>query len=187
MSNNIIESIQVNLGLPPLQKVDPNIQEAKDKNSISSGAKLSQAAIPAVVAGFYRLSRTGEGCRQIQASRASGDWLNAVFGDKKAEVVEKVAQYANVTRDEVEPRMEEIATEAISISSKEKTVAIGNETALREYMSLQRHNILVYLPAAMQIGDLLNDNSMDDRTNKMEGPMSNLMHKIENAMARGKS
>ena len=28
--------------------------------------------------------------------------------------------------------------------------------------------------------DLLNDDSLDDRTNKMEGPISNLMHTIEN-------
>ena len=47
-------------------------------------------------------------------------------------------------------------------------------------MNDQRHGILVHLPAAMQMGDVLNEESLDDRTNKMEGPISNFMHAIEN-------
>jgi hypothetical protein len=35
------------------------------------------------------------------------------------------------------------------------------------------------------MGDVLNDGGMDDRTNKMEGPVSNLMHKIENKLGGG--
>ena len=31
MANNIVETIQKNLGLPPFQKIDPNIQEIKEK------------------------------------------------------------------------------------------------------------------------------------------------------------
>ena len=187
MATNIIEIIQSNLGFPVLQKVDPNIQEAKDKKTSTGTEKLAQAAIPTVVAGIYRLTRTDEGCAQIQGSGVSDNWLNSIFGDKANEVVEKVAHYSNVARDEVRPEMEKIASEAISVIRKEQSGPESNSTALREYMSQQRHNLLVYLPAAMQIGDLLNDNSMDDRTNKMEGPISNLMHKIENALSRGES
>jgi hypothetical protein len=35
------------------------------------------------------------------------------------------------------------------------------------------------------MGDLLNDEALDDRTNKMEGPISNFMHKIENNLSGG--
>ncbi|MEO7924436.1 MAG: hypothetical protein ABIR30_12220 [Chitinophagaceae bacterium] len=52
-------------------------------------------------------------------------------------------------------------------------------------MNDQRHNILVYLPAALNLGDLLKDESLDDRTNKMEGPVSNFMHKIEDILSQG--
>jgi len=31
----------------------------------------------------------------------------------------------------------------------------------------------------MNFGGLLHDETMDDRTNKMEGPISNFIHKIE--------
>ena len=187
MANNIIESIQANLGLAPLTKVDPNIQEAKDKQTNSGPEKLNQAAIPTVVAGIYRLTRTDEGCAVIQGSSNADSWLDAIFEGNKAEVVEKVAHYANVPRDQASPVMESAAAEAISIIRNDKSATGTDAKSLREYMSQQRHNVLVYLPAAMQIGDLLNDNSMDDRTNKMEGPISNLMHKIENSLSRGES
>jgi hypothetical protein len=52
-------------------------------------------------------------------------------------------------------------------------------------MSDQRHHILVYLPASLQLGELLNDSGMDDQTNKMEGPISNLVHNIENKFSGG--
>jgi vacuolar-type H+-ATPase subunit F/Vma7 len=97
--------------------------------------------------------------------------------------VEKVAHYAGVSPDVAESSMEEIADEAVIAIHQ----AIGDKhTAekVKEYMRGQRHIILVHLPAAMQLGDLLNDNSMDDRTNKMEGPISSLMHKIENSLSK---
>ena len=47
MANNLVETIQKNLGLPALQKVDPNSQEVKEKMLHSSQEKLAQAAIPA--------------------------------------------------------------------------------------------------------------------------------------------
>jgi hypothetical protein len=37
----------------------------------------------------------------------------------------------------------------------------------------------LYLPAALQIGQLLANDDLDDRTHKMEGPISNLMHSFE--------
>ncbi len=186
-TNNIIETIQANLGLPVLQKVDPNIQEAKDNSQRSSEEQLAQASIPAAVAGIYRLTRTDDGCSVIQGGKTYDSWVDTIFTDQKANVVEKVAQYANVPREDAEMHLEKAGAEAIRVIRQEKAGSMADPKALREYMGSQRHNLLVYLPAAMQIGDLLNDNSMDDRTNKMEGPVSNLMHKIENAMSRGES
>jgi hypothetical protein len=52
-------------------------------------------------------------------------------------------------------------------------------------MNDQRHQVLVYLPAPLQLGDLIHDESLDDRTNKMEGPVSNFMHKIEDKLSQG--
>ena len=46
-----------------------------------------------------------------------------------------------------------------------------------------RHIILSHLPGAIEIGSILNDNTLDDRTNKMNGPVSGIMHSIEKTFA----
>jgi hypothetical protein len=36
------------------------------------------------------------------------------------------------------------------------------------------------------MGDIVGDESLDDKTNKMEGPVSSLMHKIETSFSGSK-
>ncbi len=186
MTNNIVEAIQQKLGYPPLAKVDPNIQETTGNFQKSVEQKLAQSAIPVVLAGFFSFTRTDSGCNTIINADKGENWLKKIFGDEQKRAVEKVAQYAGVTNEEAEIDMEQASREAYQILHD----AAGEKKSiekLRSFMSHQRHNILVYLPAAMQLGDLLHDNAMDDRTNKMEGPVSSFMHKIEDRLSGGGS
>ena len=57
MATHLVETIQKNLSLPPLQKIDPNIQETKESVPRQSQEKLAQAAIPAVLTAFYKFSK----------------------------------------------------------------------------------------------------------------------------------
>jgi hypothetical protein len=74
--------------------------------------------------------------------------------------------------------MEIIAWEALHIIrnniSGEKTAS-----SVKTFLADQRHNILVHLPASLQIGEAMQDDTIDDRTHKMEGPISNHMHWLE--------
>ena len=184
MTTNIAELIQINLEYPPLQKIDPNIQEIKKIYLASGIQKLAQAGIPAVLAALYKFSKTDEGAAKIVHTTNHEDWLKIFYSGKEQEAVEKVAHYAEMETDEVEAHMENIADEAIRIV-KEHAGSDSTIDQVRTYLKAQRHNILVYLPADLSIGDLLNDDTIDDRTNKMEGPISNFMHKIENKFAGG--
>jgi hypothetical protein len=186
MAENIVDVIQQDLGFPALHKVDPNIQDVENNNSLNSVEKLAQAAIPAVLAGFFKFTRTDKGCNYILAGGGQKDWLDIIFDDKKDLVVEKIAHYSGIAADEVAINMEDIAKEAVIIIHEapgEKPTA----EKIRSYLSDQRHHILVYLPASLQLGEMLNDNAMDDQTNKMEGPVSNLVHSIENKFSGGGS
>jgi hypothetical protein len=184
MATNIVETIQKNLGYAPLQKVDPNSQEIKGKLEQSQVDKLAQAAIPAVAAAIFKFTRTDEDCNQLISGVPLQDSLSVIYGGKEQWAVEKVAHYAGVPADQAESHMENIADEAVKIV---KDVAGKDKTTekVKTYMNGQRHNILVYLPAALQLGDVLGDETVDDRTNKMEGPVSNFMHKIENVLSGG--
>jgi hypothetical protein len=183
MATHLVETIQKNLGFPPLQKIDPNSQEAKEKISRQSHEKLGQAAIPAVLTALYRFTRSDDGCGVILSEPGHADWLSVIFSGKETIAVEKVAAYAGVTNKEAESALENVADEAI-ITLKKSAGSHPTPESIKALMNAQRHSILVYLPAAMQMGDLLNEEGLDDRTNKMEGPFSNLIHAIESKLSR---
>ncbi|MBC7949719.1 MAG: hypothetical protein H7Y42_17675 [Chitinophagaceae bacterium] len=182
MASNLIETIQKNLNYPTLHKIDPNIQETKDAVPRQSKEKLGQGAIPTVLTALYKFTRTDKGCKGVLTETDHADWLGVIFEGKERTAVDKVAHYAGVTPGQAEASMEEVADEAINTL---KGLKNHDPEHIRTYMTSQRHNILVYLPAAMQMGDLLKDEALDDRTNKMEGPLSNLMHSIEGKLSKG--
>jgi len=184
MANNLIDSIQKNLGLPALQKIDPNIQEVKDKSLRSSRDNLAQAAIPAVLTALYKFTRTDEGGKTFISNESNPDWLGTFFEGKEKSAVDKVALYGDVTVGEAESLMEDIADDAV-ITIKNSIKPKLTVDLVRTYMNTQRHHILVYLPPVMKMGDLLNDEALDDRTNKMEGPVSGFMHRVENLLSKG--
>ena len=175
MDSNIIEAIQTNLGYKPLKKVDPNMQEIKESYKSPVEEKLPQAAIPAVLAAMIKYSDGTEG---INLFADNEDWLKTIYGDKEEEAVKKVADYAGVGPDEAKQHMGRIAVEAVKIAKE--SVKPHDAEKLRSFMNSQRHSVLSHLPAAMKIGDVVNEETFDDRTNKMEGPVSGFLHRIEN-------
>jgi hypothetical protein len=184
MATNLIETIQQKLEYPPLKKIDPNIQDIKDKDILSDIEKLAQAAIPAVFTALYKLSRNDEGSLKILKADTNKDSLFTLFNGKEDQVVENIAAYAGISANQAESHLENIADESIKLV-KESIGQPGEPQKLKQFMNDQRHHILVYLPASLNLGDLLKDESLDDRTNKMEGPVSNFMHKIENKLSQG--
>jgi hypothetical protein len=183
MTNNLVETIQRNLQYPVLHKVDPNIQDVKNRGT-DSLELLAQAAIPAVLTGLYKLSRNDEGCTTIMIGDRVEDALGLIFHGKEEQLVEKIAQYADVSTNQAEGHLENISDESIRLV-REMNSGKKDPKQLKHFMNDQRHNILVYLPAELHMGDLLKDETLDDRTNKMEGPVSNFMHKIENILSQG--
>ena len=177
MVTNIVETIQKNLGYPPLQKVDPNSQEIKESYHATPEEKLPQAAIPAVLAAMIKFSDGKEGIHLL-TDTTNKDWLGTIYSGKEKDAIKKVAVYAGVAVDEAERHMENIADEAVTIVRN--SIQPPDAEKLRSFMNSQRHNILTHLPASMKLGDLLNEETFDDRTNKMEGPVSGFLHRIEN-------
>ena len=177
MVTNIVDAIQKNLGYPPLEKVDPNSQEIKGAKKMSSAQKLPQAAIPAVLAAMIKYSDGANGINLL-TSHENHNWLETFYCGKENEAIKKVADYAGVSTDEAQRNMEDISNEAVRLVND--SVKNANAEKLRSYMNSQRHTILSHLPAVLKIGDTLNEETFDDRTNKMEGPVSSFLHKIEN-------
>jgi len=178
MAINLVEAIQKNLGIDELQKIDPNTQEIKRPENISPEKYLWQAAIPTVLLGLYKFSGDEKGNAAIVNGSFSSNLLDEIFDGKKENVIEKVAGYTGNTNSYTIEKMELVANESIRVI-RENISGEVSDGAVRKFLIDQRNNILVYLPAELQLGTVLGDNTIDDRTNKMEGPMSSHMHWLE--------
>jgi hypothetical protein len=181
---NLAETIAKNLGLPPLHKVNPNTQEVTTEKPLSETDKLSQAAIPAVLSGLYLFATYKEGAEAILGGNSSTDWVDTVFKTRKNEAVDRIARYAGVETATAEDMMQKVAREAISII-RAQIPTESHPNQLNEFFTRQRDSILQYLPAALQMGQLLKDDTLDDRTNKMRGPVSGFMHQVEKVFSSG--
>ncbi|MFN0081625.1 MAG: hypothetical protein ACKVOM_03835 [Ferruginibacter sp.] len=178
MSINILEELRKNVGMQPLTKVDPNTQEVKITADKDKENKLMQAIMATAVAGLYDCARSEQGLDFLTSNNSTSDWLSLLFGKNAPEVKMRLAAYSDNSEDAVQTHFNSVAAEVTKIirdnaSENERRVSIRN------IAGSQRDWFLPYLPAELRIGKLLDDNTMDDRTNKMEGPVSSFMHKIE--------
>jgi hypothetical protein len=139
--------------------------------------KFSQAAIPAILTGLYKYAQSNEGAEEILKNDSSANWITRIFADNKKDAIQSIAAYASQSKEDPAKKMNTIASEAVKTINENLPDDATIKDA-RSFLSSQKNNILVYLPAALNMGELLNDNSLDDETNKMEGPISNLIRNI---------
>lgn len=184
MITSLIESIQKNLGFPELTKIDPNTQQATAGEAVQPVKHFGQAAIPAVLTGLYKLGSTEHGADQILRGNTSAGWLDVLFGDNKQNAVQQVASYSGEEGSSAAQHMEGIAQEAVKLI-RQNLPANATFADVKTFIADQRSEILKYLPGELQMGKVMNDNTLDDRSNKMEGPMSNSMHFFEKLFSGG--
>jgi len=174
MALSILQTIQKNLGLTELKKVDPNMQEIKPAAK-NSEEQLNQAAVPAVLVALYKYTRSDEGAEKIMCNAASQNWLQTLLGNTTNDAITKVANYAHVSNEVAQQRMELIAAECVKAIHDKKPTVVRD---VKNIVAAEKPALLTYLPASLQMGNLLNDETIDDRTHKMEGPVSGFMNAI---------
>ena len=103
--------------------------------------------------------------------------MNKLFDSTKIETVQTIVAYANPSNEDPMAKMNTIAIEAGKVA-KENLTANTAIKDIKTFFSEQKNNILLYLPAELNIGEMLNDDSLDDGTNKMDGPVSSLIKNI---------
>ncbi len=177
MSFNLVETLQQNLGYPQLQKIDPNTQLVTENETGLAEDKLSQAAIPAVLSGLYRYVQKDEGAEEILQVANSSMWINKFFDAEKKTVVQTISDYSSQSHEEVELQMNAIANEAVKLI-KENLAGNADRKEVKLFLSNQKNDILLYLLPALNMGLLLHDNTLDDNTHKMQGPVSGLIQNI---------
>ncbi len=178
MAINILEELRSSINMGPLLKVDPNTLVVKATSNEEKENKLMQAILPSVVAGLYDCIRSEEGLDFLASTSSTHDWLTLFFAKNAFEVKQRLAQYSDNTEDAVQTHFNSVAAQGTKILRSNANEE-NRKVSIRNIMSSQRDFFLPYLPAELNIGLLLDDTTLDDRTNKMEGPVSTLMHKLE--------
>lgn len=178
----ILETVQQNLGYPALQKVDPNTNLIIDDTTTPNEDQFSQAAIPAVLTGMYKYALTDDGANEILTSDGDELWMSKIFDENKKDAIQIISSYSKQSSDDPLAKMNSIAAEAAKIV-RERVGVNGTVKAVKEYFITQRNDILLYLLPILKMGDLLDNNTLDDKTNKMEGPISSLMNSIGGAFS----
>lgn len=183
MSINLLETVQKNLGYPELKKVDPNTEEVKGADKKPVQHEFSQAAIPAILTGMYKYVQVDEGAQDFLEDDHTGEsWVDKVFFDHTSEAIKSISAYASSNLHDPVAEMNKIADEAERVV-KENLPKDAGIKGLKQFFKEQRNDILKYLLPELHMGEWLHEPSLDDKTNKMEGPISSLMNKIGASMS----
>jgi len=180
MAFNIIDKLAQLEGISKLPEISPNTQDVPDEKSNTTN-RLVQAVIPSILAGFYKYTRDEEHAAEIPVKNGTADWIDTLFGPEKNNLMKRISIYSGASTTEAGEKMREVSTNIVNIINKE--INNGDGKTIKNYFTSERNNILHHLPAAIEIGNVLNDTTLDDRTNKMTGPVSGLMHGIEKTFA----
>lgn len=176
---NLLEKVQQNLGYPALQKIDLSTDKIIDDSATPDEDKFSQAAIPAVLTALYKYVLTDEGATEVLNGDNETKWIAKIFDEHKKDALEIISAYAKQSNENPLDKMRTIANEAIKIT-KESIGENGTIMDVKLFFKEQKNDILLYLLPTLKMGELLNDGTLDDNTNKMEGPISSLMHSLGN-------
>lgn len=181
MSVNLLQQVQQFLGYPELKKIDPNTGNIVADGDVKPHL-FSQAAIPAVLTALYKYVQSDAGAEEVLRGNSSTDWAGKIFHENKKDAVEKIKSYSEAGAENAVSKMNEIAATAVRIVKNN----LSDKATIKDVKSFflaQRNNILPYLPPELNLGELLNDDTIDDTVNKMEGPVSSLMKGIGSAFS----
>lgn len=177
MSVNLSEKVQQYLSCPPLKKIDPNTQASEQQQY-----SFEQLAIPAVLTALYKYVQSDAGAEEVLRGDESTNWVGKIFHGNHSNAADNIQTLSSTDVVDVKTKMNAIANAAITIM-KENLAEGAGVKEVKTFFLNQRNNILPYLVAELHLGELVNDDTVDDNVNKMEGPVSSLIKGIGSAFS----
>ncbi|MDQ6762465.1 MAG: hypothetical protein M3015_07540 [Bacteroidota bacterium] len=175
MAINLVEAVQQKLNAGELQKIDPNTNAAVHKDEADYGNRIYQVAIPAVLTGLYKFTRIDENNQAFINN--NNENLSSFFGENTNDVINKISEVTASNVTDTKAKMQQIAEASLNVL-RVNLPENFKDVDVKNFLTAQRHNILLYLDPALNLGSYISDDTIDDSTNKMEGPVTNIMHTI---------
>lgn len=148
-----------------IEKIDVNDPDLHQTIHPGKAEALAQAAIPSVLIGaLIYLAKQQEPSAYVPG-------MDTVFAQKSPEIVQAIAQYAHTSDDEAGAYISKAIAALNQIAAEDHR---GEGPAFMKALENQQSDILKYLPSDLNLGATLGLNLIDDRTHKMEGPLSSI-------------
>jgi len=173
----IYNQIQQNLNYQKLQPIDPNTGTAVNPTGFNP---LQQAAVVTFLAAVYKSSRLKENASILSKQKNTAELLSLVFTDR-FDAYQAIADFTGNSLETIKQEITNVAGVFIGIIQQQPEDS--RDTYLQNTMTSERDDILNLIPSQLKIERLVNDETINDNTNKMQGPISTLMHKIENTFS----
>jgi hypothetical protein len=177
---NLSQDLQEFLKYPVLQKIDATTGHAENEKLYDI---VSQSVLIIFLTGLYEATRTKENAEVIKQPQNAKGLLDKMFKNKAA-VLTDIVEFTKKSEKYINTKLEEVAGGYLQVIQQSKyAAAFKKGKSLEDLLSNERHKILLCLPPGLKTGKLFNDETIDDNTNKMEGPVSSLMNKIKDVFS----
>ena len=176
---NLPEQLQEYLKYPKLQVIDANTGLPEDEAIFDP---VCQAVLITFLTGLYKATRSKESAAIISGLSNADQLIESLF-ENKEEVLNTLSAFTKQLPIVIKDKLLEVSKGWFAHTQQLPVEETKKESYLQNLMTTQRHEILRYLPTGLNLGELLNDETLEDKTNKMEGPISSLMHKIEGSFS----
>ncbi len=177
---NLSQDLQEFLKYPALQKIDPTTGRPEDENLYDI---VCQSVLVVFLTGLFEATRTEENALVIKEQKTTKELLYKMFIDRVA-VLNHITEFTKKDDNYINAKLEEVANGYLQVIQQSDYAALlQKEKGLEDLLSSERHKILLFLPSGLKTGELFNHKTIDDNTNKMEGPVSTLMNKIGDAFS----
>ena len=164
-----------------MPEIDAVTQETTNTSNGMAG-RLAQGAMAAGLVILYKYTRGSEGAEYVTNTAPTELNLNHLLNQKHQPLISQLATYAGSSDIQANTMLSAVVREAMFFVHQE-IKSNKNANAVQSYFGNQRQAILGHLPPELGLGEIMKDDTLDDHTNKMEGPISSLAHAIEDVFS----
>jgi hypothetical protein len=172
MTTQIMSAIREKLG-GFIHKIDANDPAQNETIHPESTNYLEQAGVSSVLVALYEYMHQPDAKQLGMLSTEEG--LQEIFNRHLPEIIQSVSKYAKTNAMIVNDYLRRVY-EVILATIYEK-VGTNREDILKLFKE-QKESILSTLPASLGLGHFLDQNSLDDRTHKMDGILSSFTKRL---------
>jgi len=172
MAINLLKLTTEKLGYEPLKPVS-SVNREVNENANS----VAQSVIPAVLAAMLNISNTDDGLQKI-LHNAGGNWTDDLFGKGSSAIIKNIASYCHCDEERIKSEINKVADTSAGIIKNHIGQEHDEKSAVKNLLKSQKTQIYDHVPVSLQLGSILNNEIIDDHTNKMQGPFSTFMHKF---------